>query len=173
MLFMGEEWGAREPFPYFCDFDEDLNEKVRKGRREELSRLPGFDADDLLYPTAQSTFEMAKLDWSQLDGPGRQKCSRSTSRFLHCGTTDRAAAEVAPAGGSGSFRRDGSVTAVEWTLAHGAKLHLLANLSDEPARITSPPSGDRIFCWVRPARILSLPGPSCSSIQSLRVELTI
>jgi 1,4-alpha-glucan branching enzyme len=34
MLFMGEEWGAREPFPYFCDFDEDLNEKVRKGRRE-------------------------------------------------------------------------------------------------------------------------------------------
>jgi 1,4-alpha-glucan branching enzyme len=68
MLFMGEEWGAREPFPYFCDFDEDLNEKVRKGRREELSRLPGFDADDLLDPTAQSTFEMAKLDWSRLDG---------------------------------------------------------------------------------------------------------
>lgn len=66
MLFMGEEWGATEPFPFFCDFDEDLNEKVRKGRREELSRLPGFDADDLLDPTAPSTFAAAKLDWSKL-----------------------------------------------------------------------------------------------------------
>ena len=30
MLFMGEEWSATEPFPYFCDFEEELNRKVRE-----------------------------------------------------------------------------------------------------------------------------------------------
>lgn len=69
MLFMGEEWGADEPFPFFCDFNEDLNEKVRQGRRKELSRLPGFDADDLPDPTSVETFNKAKLDWQVLSSP--------------------------------------------------------------------------------------------------------
>jgi malto-oligosyltrehalose trehalohydrolase len=144
MLFMGEEWGAREPFPYFCDFDEELNEKVRKGRGEELSRLPGFDAHDLLYPTAQSTFEKAKLDWSQLSGPASEMLVfyRSLLALRH----QRIVPLLKGTGsGSGSFRREGKVTAVDWTLAHGAKLHLAANLSDESAKFASPPEADRIF----------------------------
>ncbi|BCH56487.1 malto-oligosyltrehalose trehalohydrolase [Agrobacterium vitis] len=70
MLFMGEEWGAKTPFPFFCDFNEELNEAVRKGRRKELSRLPGFDAEDASDPTAQTTFNSAKLSWEpdQQDG---------------------------------------------------------------------------------------------------------
>ena len=40
MLFMGEEWGAASPFPFFCDFSGELAEVVRKGRREEFSRFP-------------------------------------------------------------------------------------------------------------------------------------
>jgi 1,4-alpha-glucan branching enzyme len=107
MLFMGEEWGAREPFPYFCDFDEELNEKVRKGRGEELSRLPGFDAHDLLYPTAQSTFEKAKLDWSQLSGPDASEMLvfyRSLLALRH----QRIVPLLKGTGsGSGSFRREG------------------------------------------------------------------
>ena len=35
MLFMGEEWGSRTPFPFFCGFEGDLAEAVRKGRRRE------------------------------------------------------------------------------------------------------------------------------------------
>ena len=42
MLFMGEEWGATQPFLFFCDFDGKLAEAVRKGRREEFSRFPEF-----------------------------------------------------------------------------------------------------------------------------------
>ena len=42
MLFMGEEWGATSPFPFFCDFTGELAEAVRKGRREEFSRFPEF-----------------------------------------------------------------------------------------------------------------------------------
>ena len=33
MLFMGEEWGSKAPFPFFCDFEGDLAEAVRNGRQ--------------------------------------------------------------------------------------------------------------------------------------------
>ena len=33
LMFMGEEWGARRPFPFFCDFKGDLADAVREGRR--------------------------------------------------------------------------------------------------------------------------------------------
>jgi malto-oligosyltrehalose trehalohydrolase len=164
MLFMGEEWGARQPFPYFCDFDEDLNEKVRKGRREELSRLPGFDADDLLDPTARSTFEMAKLDWSRLDGANTSEMLAFYKSLLAV-RHKRIVPLLSGFGtSSGSFRHDGSVTTVEWTLARGAKLHLLANLSDEPARITSPLISERIFLLGSATGGTLSPWSVCSSI---------
>ncbi|KAA0687993.1 malto-oligosyltrehalose trehalohydrolase [Neorhizobium sp. P12A] len=145
MLFMGEEWGAREPFPYFCDFDEGVNEKVRNGRREELSRLPGFDAVDLVDPTAKATFEMAMLDWSRLGGTDCSEMLAFYKSLLAVRHKRIVPLLERAGGGSGTFRRDRSVTAVDWALAGGAKLHLVANLSDQPARIASPPLGERIF----------------------------
>lgn len=145
MLFMGEEWGAREPFPYFCDFHEELNEKVRKGRREELSRLPGFDADDLLDPTAQSTFEMAKLDWSQLSKPEAPELL-ALYRSLLATRHQRIVPLIKDTGNSrGSFRTKAGVTEVEWTLASGTKLHLVANLSEEQVKFAVPPADEQIF----------------------------
>ncbi|UJP39141.1 malto-oligosyltrehalose trehalohydrolase [Cellulomonas palmilytica] len=38
MLFMGEEWGTRRPFPFFTSFtDPDLAQAVRDGRRDEFA----------------------------------------------------------------------------------------------------------------------------------------
>ncbi|MCV3766740.1 malto-oligosyltrehalose trehalohydrolase [Rhizobium sp. TRM95796] len=68
MLFMGEEWASARPFPYFCDFDDDLNQKVREGRGKEMSRLPGFEpehADKIPDPTSEETFLSAKVDWEE------------------------------------------------------------------------------------------------------------
>ena len=145
MLFMGEEWGAREPFPYFCDFDEELNRKVREGRREELSRLPGFDTDELLDPTAMSTFEMAKLDWSKLASPQALEMLdlyRSLLTLRH--------QRIVPllhgsAGRLGAYRQQAGVIHVEWELKNRSTLHLLANLSDVSAMMPVPPSGEVIF----------------------------
>ena len=112
MLFIGEEWGVPEPVPHICDFDEELNEKVRKGRREALSRLPGFDADDLMDPTARSTFEMAKLDWFRLDGPHTPETLTSYRSPLSV-RHERIVPLLKGAGGDrGAFRIDGSATAV-------------------------------------------------------------
>jgi 1,4-alpha-glucan branching enzyme/maltooligosyltrehalose trehalohydrolase len=166
MLFMGEEWGAQEPFPYFCDFDEDLNEKVRKGRREELSRLPGFDADDLLDPTAKSTFEAAKLDWSRLVDPSASDMLAFYRTLLALRHQRVVPLLKGIGGGGGSFRQEGSVTAVAWTLKDGATLHVVANLSDGPARFPTSPAAERIFSLGSSTDETLSPWAVISSIQS-------
>ena len=71
MLFMGEEFGAAQPFPFFCDFEGDLADAVRNGRRAEFARFPEF-ADPqrrelIPDPGAAETFASAKLDWDARD----------------------------------------------------------------------------------------------------------
>jgi maltooligosyltrehalose trehalohydrolase len=59
LLFMGEEYGERAPFPYFISHgDPGLVEAVRKGRREE-SRTSEEPPD----PQAEATFQSARLNW--------------------------------------------------------------------------------------------------------------
>ena len=69
MLFMGEEWGASTPFPYFCDFHGELGEAVQRGRCEEIAKLPGVSREDLKNAPncqAESTFRSAQLHWDEL-----------------------------------------------------------------------------------------------------------
>ena len=42
LFFMGEEWGCRTPFHYFTDYEGELAQKVRDGRRAEFSHFSGF-----------------------------------------------------------------------------------------------------------------------------------
>ncbi|WP_246103042.1 malto-oligosyltrehalose trehalohydrolase [Rhizobium straminoryzae] len=144
MLFMGEEWGAREPFPFFCDFNEELNEKVRQGRREELSRLPGFDGDDLPDPTAEATFRSAKLDWTCLaDEAGQEMLDfyRTLLALRH----RRIVPLLAGAGPqSGRFEVDGQGLLVEWSLS-GCRLQLQANLGDSTTRVPLVATGEVLF----------------------------
>lgn len=61
MLFMGEEYGERAPFPYFIDHgDPELVEAVRLGRQREFS---GVDwSDGVADPADPQTFAAAVLD---------------------------------------------------------------------------------------------------------------
>ena len=78
MLFMGEEWAADEPFPFFSDLPPDLREVTLEGRKEELKTAPEHDdpdkpdVDETLDPTKLATFKAAKLDWSVLDGDAQR-----------------------------------------------------------------------------------------------------
>ena len=66
LLFMGEEWGCQQPFLFFCDFDGELGEAVRKGRREEFSRFAAFKGS-IPDPLAAATFRQCVLDWTKRD----------------------------------------------------------------------------------------------------------
>src|SRR2546429_5205060 len=63
LLFMGEEWGSTQPFPFFCDFLGPLADAVRKGRREEFKTAYTELGDDVLDPLEEATFRSAVLDW--------------------------------------------------------------------------------------------------------------
>jgi maltooligosyltrehalose trehalohydrolase len=66
LLFMGEEYGERRPFPYFVSHtDPDLVEAVRTGRAQEFS---GFDwGGEPPDPQSEQTFASARLDWERRD----------------------------------------------------------------------------------------------------------
>src|SRR2546427_11860131 len=67
LLFMGEEWGCRQPFLFFCDFDGELGGAVRNGRREEFARFAAF-ADPkararIPDPLSEQTYKRSVLRW--------------------------------------------------------------------------------------------------------------
>jgi maltooligosyltrehalose trehalohydrolase len=70
LLFMGEEYGEENPFPFFCSFgDPALIEAVREGRKKE------FDAfswqGEVPDPQGEETFASARLGWSWPEGTPR------------------------------------------------------------------------------------------------------
>jgi maltooligosyltrehalose trehalohydrolase len=71
LLFMGEEWGARTPWPFFSSFsDPTLAAASSEGRRAEFARH-GWEADAVPDPQEPATFAAAQLDWSEVQGePG-------------------------------------------------------------------------------------------------------
>ncbi|MFO0906529.1 MAG: malto-oligosyltrehalose trehalohydrolase [Pirellulales bacterium] len=67
LIFMGEEYGERRPFPYFADLsDPELRDAVRRGRREEFSAFDWHDRTP--DPFAIETAESACLAWSWPEG---------------------------------------------------------------------------------------------------------
>jgi maltooligosyltrehalose trehalohydrolase len=72
LLFMGEEYGEKAPFPYFISHsDPDLVEAVRKGRKEEFSTFQWKEEPP--DPQAEETFLSAKLNHELQGAPGRHK----------------------------------------------------------------------------------------------------
>ncbi|MDK4718273.1 MULTISPECIES: malto-oligosyltrehalose trehalohydrolase [unclassified Rhizobium] len=142
MLFMGEEWGAADPFPFFCDFDEELNAKIRLGRKEELKRLPGFEAEDVCDPTAEATFRSAKLRWDKMnENPGIGHYYRQLLRLRHEIIVPLLAeAHSCPA----TYDPDASPVRVRWQTG-STHLHLAANLSNAPVVLKRPTEGQAFF----------------------------
>ncbi len=126
MLFMGEEWCSQKPFPYFCDFDEELNAAVRTGRRNELSKLPGFDGEHVLDPTSLETFRSAILDWEQA---GSKHGSTWIERYrqLIALRRERVVPLLARMRQGGRYAAENGVIRVEWPLEDGRHYILVAN----------------------------------------------
>ncbi len=67
LLFQGEEWAAGTPFQYFVDFEREpeLAKAVAAGRRKEFAGFE-WEGKEVADPTARSTFERSRLDWSEI-----------------------------------------------------------------------------------------------------------
>ena len=77
MIFMGEEWGATTPWPFFASFsDPDLVEGVRQGRSREFSSL-GWKGSEIPDPLDPATRDGAVLDRSEREREDHQKLWRT------------------------------------------------------------------------------------------------
>jgi malto-oligosyltrehalose trehalohydrolase len=137
MIFMGEEWAAEQPFPFFCDFGPDLAVAVRQGRRAEFARFPEFQDPEALEripdPTDRRTFESAKLRWE-----GAEEGPHAAWREWYRRVLSIRRAEIIPRlagirGRAGRYQRlrDGAVR-VRWRMGDDTELVLTANLSRSP-----------------------------------------
>ncbi len=82
MLFMGEEYGERAPFPFFIDHsDPGIVEATRTGRRSEF---PDHAPESIPDPADPATFESAILDHSVMaDSPHREMLEFTRDLLLH------------------------------------------------------------------------------------------
>jgi maltooligosyltrehalose trehalohydrolase len=137
MLFMGEEWGAAQPFPFFCDFSGDLADAVRTGRRAEFAKFPEFQDESLRQripdPQADGTFASAKLAWSDLQKPLHAAWHSLYSQLLAVRREVLVPLlpRIAHAGRYTVFGP--AAVAVIWRTVDGAELTVAANLSAQPA----------------------------------------
>jgi maltooligosyltrehalose trehalohydrolase len=128
MLFMGEEWGSKAPFPFFCDFHGDLADAVRKGRRREYGWAYAKYGDDVPDPLDPSTFRSAVLDWDSRDQPAGQKRLELVRDLLGIRRQQIVPRLAGAAFGEAHAAESGLLT-VSWRMGDGATLQLLANLS--------------------------------------------
>jgi malto-oligosyltrehalose trehalohydrolase len=129
MLFMGEEWGSKAPFPFFCDFHGDLAEAVRQGRRKEFGGAYAKYGDDIPDPLESSTFQSAVLDWEARKGQTGRKRLAIVQELLTIRRREIVPRLAGTAFGAADAAGNGLLTA-HWRMSDGRVLYLIANLSD-------------------------------------------
>jgi malto-oligosyltrehalose trehalohydrolase len=130
LMFMGDEWGALEPFPFFCDFRGELAEAVRQGRRREFAEAYAAHGDDIPDPLSADTRAAATLNW---DAPAQPEHARrlSLTRSLLAARRKWVAPLIPAMLATGEVRFDGGMLTAAW-LSGETSLRLLANLSERP-----------------------------------------
>jgi maltooligosyltrehalose trehalohydrolase len=88
LLFQGEDWGSKDPFLFFVDFERepDLAKAVRDGRRREFAHFAAFAEPGaelrIPDPTARDTFTRSKLDGSEAEREPHAAIREETRRLL-------------------------------------------------------------------------------------------
>jgi len=129
LLFMGEEWGSKRPFPFFCDFKGELADAVRKGRKAEFAEAYSDDSTEVPDPLAEATMQSAKLDWDA-DGSGDGAARLRLTTALLRARRDHIVPllpQLLPGSATVSFEH--GLLIARWRTPERA-LHLVANLSD-------------------------------------------
>ena len=155
MLFMGEEYGASQPFYYFTSHaDEKLADAVRNGRRNEFSRFPEFSdpeaLDALPDPNSFSTF-MASIP--EPVSPDEDKSADQWMGWCYRLLLIRREAITPYLPGAVALDAQAiglKAVYARWRLNNGAVLNITVNLGEQPLResletLVTPAGADVLF----------------------------
>nr|WP_298719970.1 malto-oligosyltrehalose trehalohydrolase [uncultured Steroidobacter sp.] len=137
MLFMGEEYGALQPFLYFCDYHGELARSIREGRRNEFASFGAF-ADEqrreqIPDPNDEQTYRASQLDQAERTRSPHREWLAYTQALLEV-RNERLAPlipEIVPA--AARYTTDDCALTVTWPLRDGRALLMQANFGD-PAK---------------------------------------
>jgi maltooligosyltrehalose trehalohydrolase len=151
LLFMGQEFAADQPFPFFCDFGPELAKAVTEGRRKEFARFPEFSDPEararIPDPSDPDTFESAVLDWRSLDRPAHAEWLALYRQLLTLRREHIVPRLSGLARCTGcehrTFGHRGLLA--QWTLHAGERLTLLANLGETSLSDVVSPGGTFLY----------------------------
>jgi malto-oligosyltrehalose trehalohydrolase len=151
LLFMGEEWGALQPFLYFCDHGDALAAAVRDGRRTEFAAFPEFAdpaaRETIPDPNAQSTFETSRLDWEDAAADRGRASLAWVRELLRLRRDAIVSAGLASQATSGRFRLCGDTVLIASWSRGPVRLTLRANLGGQPANADPACADPLLFEW--------------------------
>jgi len=139
MLWMGEEWAASTPWPFFTSHPEpELAEATASGRIDEFAEH-GWDADDVVSPQDPAAFTGAKLRWSERDEPEHAVILALYRQLLRLRREQPDLADSRLGRVEVDFDED-----AKWIIVHRGAFEVAANLADhaQPLPVTS---GDVLF----------------------------
>ncbi|HVF18010.1 MAG TPA: DUF3459 domain-containing protein, partial [Steroidobacteraceae bacterium] len=149
MLFMGEEYGALQPFLYFCDYQGDLAEAITNGRRSEFAQFKMFaDAEvreKIPDPNALETYERSRLQWSEREQASHRDWLAYVRQLLSIRAEQIAPRIPSIKLGAAMYETTQSCVHVQWPTQQGEVLHLLANMSDKPCATPQPSNAKQVF----------------------------
>ena len=150
MLFMGEEWGSTQPFPFFCDYEGHLAEQVRRGRRDEFASFPEFQDSEarnqIPDPLSIQTFQSAKLDWTQVYDGIHAQWLEWYKKIIAVRKAEiiPLLSRIGPHAGSYQVLGAGAIV-VQFDIKGEEWLKLAANLSDTAANGFPAPTGKLLW----------------------------
>jgi malto-oligosyltrehalose trehalohydrolase len=146
LLFMGEEWGSKRPFYYFCDVSADLSHLITEGRRAEFAKFGEAHPDLIPDPCVAETFESSKLDWHEREEPWHKGILQFYQRLLRI-RKDEIIPKLLQWHAHGLLRDDDGRSCYQaigeraltatWVMSLDCHLVLFANLSDSQ-RVIAP-----------------------------------
>lgn len=150
LLFMGEEWGATQPFHFFCDLESGLADDVREGRRREFARFPAFRdekaREEIPDPGAPETFALSRLDWADLRVEPHAGWLRHYRALLAIRRREITPRLRRLEGRASRFNVWGETgLTARWRLGDRSDLVLFANLGGSPVRGIEPRPRGRLL----------------------------
>jgi maltooligosyltrehalose trehalohydrolase len=150
LLFMGQEWNAAQPFPFFCDFGPDLARAVRDGRKSEFAKFPAFSdpasRERIPDPNAAATFNSARLDWNAAHEPAGRRWIEAHRELLRLRRDQIVPRLNRAPGASGNYKLlSERAFAVRWRLGDGTGLTLIANFGATAALVGKRPQGRLLY----------------------------